>query len=49
MIKNGFKYFTGYKNDNKIKALCLKLPTMSRYAKYFYETKHTNFLIKDDT
>ena len=26
MIKNGFKYFTGYKSDNKIKALCLKLP-----------------------
>lgn len=30
-----------------IKPLCIKLSKMNRYDKYFDETKHMNFLIKD--
>ena len=26
--KKGFKYFTGYKDDEKVKALCILLPKM---------------------
>ena len=44
--KKDFKYFIGYKYDNKAKPLWIKLPKMSGYAKYFDETKHINFLIK---
>ena len=31
----GFKYFIGYKNDNIIKPLCIILPEMSSFIKYF--------------
>ena len=30
-----------------MKPLCIKLPRMNRYAKYFNETKHMNFSFKD--
>ena len=33
----------------KLKHCVWNFQKMSRYAKYFYEIKHTNFLIKDDT
>ena len=32
---NGFKYFIGYKDDNAIKPLCIILPQMSGFIKYF--------------
>ena len=31
----GFKYFIGYKSDNIIKSLCIILPEMSGFIKYF--------------
>ena len=46
-IKKGFKYFIGYNYDNKVKPFCIKLPKMSLYARYFDETKHMKFLIKN--
>ena len=33
--KTGFKYFIGYKNDNIFRPLCIILPQMSGYIKYF--------------
>lgn len=44
----GFKKFIGYTNDKKVKPLCIILPKISGYAKYFEETKCINFLIEDD-
>ena len=32
---DGFKYFIGYKEDDIIKQLCIILPQMSGYIKYF--------------
>ena len=32
---DGFKYFTGYKEDEIVKPLCIILPQMSGYRKYF--------------
>ena len=32
---NGFKYFIGYKEDDIIRPLCIILPQMSAYIKYF--------------
>ena len=46
--ENGFKYFIGYKDDNKIRPLCIYLPKMSAYRKNFDETKYMSFLIKYD-
>ena len=46
--ENGFKYFVGYKDDNKIRPLCIYLPKMSAYRKNFDETKYMSFLIKYD-
>ena len=31
----GFKYFIGYKDDNIIRHLCVILPQISGYIKYF--------------
>ena len=31
----GFKYFIGYQDNEIVKPLCLILPQMSRYIKYF--------------
>ena len=46
--KKGFKYFVGYKDAKKIRPLCIFLPKMSIYRKYFDQTKYVPFLIKDD-
>ena len=47
--ENGFKYFTGYKDDEKFKPLYVMLPIMSAYTKkYDDETKYMSFLIEDD-
>ena len=32
---DGFKYFIGYKEDDIVKPLCIVLPQMSGYIKYF--------------
>ena len=50
MVKKvwGFKYFNGYKNDDKnIIILCIMLPKMSGYRWNFDEAKYISFLIKD--
>ena len=45
----GFKYFTGYKEGEIVKPLCIILRQMSRYIKYFENRgKKVSFLIKDD-
>ena len=45
----GFKYFIGYQEGEIVKPLCIILPQMSGYIKYFeYVGKNMSFLIKDD-
>ena len=45
----GFKYFIGYLEGGIVKPLCIILPQMSGYIKYFENgSKNTYFLIKDD-
>ena len=45
----GFKYFIGYKKIEIVKPLCIILPQMNRYIKYFENgSKNMSFLIKDD-
>ena len=46
---DGFKYFIGYKEAEIIKTLCIILPQMSGYIKYFENSgKKMSFAIKDD-
>ena len=45
----GFKYFIGYQEGGIVKPLCIILPQMSGYIKYFENGgKNISFLIKDD-
>ena len=45
----GFKYFIGYQEGEIVKPLCIILPQMSGYIKYFeYGAINMSFLIKDD-
>ena len=45
----GFKYFIGYQEGEIVKPLCIILPPMSGYIKYFENgSKNMSFLIKDD-
>ena len=45
----GFKYFIGYQEGEVVKPLCIILPQMSGYIKYFENGgKNMSFLIKDD-
>ena len=45
----GFKYFIGYKEDEIIKPLCIILPQMTGYIKYFENgRKNMSFVFKDD-
>ena len=47
--KEGYKCFIGYQEDENVKPLCIILPQMSGYIKYFeYGGKNMSFLIKDD-
>ena len=47
--KEGFKYFIGYQEGESVKPLCIILPQMSGYIKYFENGgKNMSFLIKDD-
>ena len=46
---DGFKYFIGYREGEIVKPLCIILPQMSGYIKYFENGgKNMSFLIKDD-
>ena len=45
---NGFKYFIGYEEDETVKPLCIILPLMSGYMKYFKNGgKSMSFMVKD--
>ena len=45
----GFKYFIGYLESRIVKPLCIFLPEMSGYIKYFKNgSKNMSFKIKDD-
>ena len=45
----GCKYFIGYQEGEIVKPLCIILPQMSGYIKYFENgDKNMSFLIKDD-
>ena len=45
----GFKYFIGYKEGEIVKPLCIILPQMNGYIKYFENGgKHMLFFSKDD-
>ena len=46
----GFKYFIGDKYDNIVRPLCIILPQMSGYIKYFENGgKNLSFIIEDDS
>ena len=46
---DGFKYFIGYKEGEIVKPLCIILPQMSGYIKYFENGgKNMPFMVKDD-
>ena len=46
---DGFKYFIGYKEGEIVKPLCIILPQMSGYIKYFENGgENMSFLIKED-
>ena len=45
----GFKYFIGYQKGEIVKPLCIILPQMSGYIKYFENSgKNMSFLVIDD-
>ena len=45
----GFKHFTGYQEDEIVKPLCIILPQISGYIKYFENGgKNMSFFIKED-
>ena len=45
----GFKYFIGYQEGGIVKPLCIILPQISGYIKYFeYRGMNMSFFIKDD-
>ena len=47
--EEGFKYFIGYQQDKIVKPLCIILPQMSGYIKYFKNGgKNMFLLIKND-
>ena len=46
---DSFKYFIGYQEGEIIKPLCIILPQMSGYIKYFETVEKMYFIIKDDS
>ena len=46
--KNSFKYFIGYKNDDVIRPVCIKLPQMIGYVKCFDSNKIMSFKVTDN-
>ena len=46
---DGFEYFIGYKEGEIVKPLCIILPQMSGYKRYFENGgKNMSFVVKDD-
>ena len=45
--KNAIKYFVGYIDNNEIKPICIRLPQMIGYAKYFDDNKVMSFKVTD--
>ena len=44
-----FKYFIGYKSNEDSRPLCINLPQLSRYVKYFNDNnKCMNFLVHNN-
>ena len=49
LSEEGYKYYTGYKEDEIIRPLCIILPQTNGYIKYFENAgKKMSFLIKID-
>ena len=46
--KQDFKYFICYKDNKKIRPLCIFFPEMSKYKRYSDKTKCIYFMIKDE-
>ena len=45
----GYKYFIGYQKGGTVKPLCIILPQMNGYIKYFeYGGMNMSFLIKNE-
>lgn len=42
--KKYFKYFIGFKNDEKVKLLCIMLPKRNQYAKVLMKLNACHFL-----
>ena len=47
-IKNSFKYFIGYNDDDVIKPLCILLPQMIGCVKHFDSNKTMSFKVSDN-
>ena len=45
--KNAIKYFIGYIDNNEIKPICIRLPQMIGYVKYFDDNKVMSFKVTD--
>ena len=45
--KNAIKYFIGYTDNNEIKPICIRLPQMIGYVKYFDDNKVMSFKVTD--
>ena len=47
---DGFKYFIGYQENKIVKPLCIILPQISGYIKYYKKgEKNMSFMVKDDS
>ena len=46
--KNSHKYFMGYNDDDVVRPLCIKLPHMTGYVKYFDSNKTISFKVNDN-
>ena len=46
--KQDFKYFIAYKDDRKIRPLCISFPKLGKYRS-FGKTKYIYFLIKEES
>ena len=45
--KNFFKYFIGYKDNDIIRPLCIRLPQITGYAGKFDENATMSFIVKN--
>ena len=45
--KGAFKYFIGYGSNAGIIPLCIRLPQMNGYVKYFKDANYMNLLVHD--